>query len=141
LKVVTLIACAVMPAVVVNEVLVYVLYASDASSLTELWFVMLVGALPLLVAAFMIAALRGIGHPAAHGRSVRQLRFVAGIGLAPIVVGGLWSGVGATFLGIPASSPAASALYWYQFTFIAAIVADVAVFVMALLTPAATRSL
>jgi hypothetical protein len=139
LKAVSCVASAVMVAATINEMLAWALVnESFASSLSTFWFVMLVGALPLPVAVLIAVAVPGIGKPAARAVGVRWLRLVAGIGFVPIFAGGFLSGFGFAVLGLSPGSPALSAFYVWQYLFVAAVIADVAVFVMALLTPTHT---
>jgi hypothetical protein len=49
-----------------------------------------------------------------------------------MILGGLWSGLAAALLGLELGSAAASAVTLYQFTFLAAIIADGITLVVAL---------
>jgi hypothetical protein len=89
---------------------------------------MAVGALPLLTTAALIVWTLPRGH-----RAVSRLAVVAGVGLPVIAVFGFWVGLYASALELPLDSPAAAALTVYQFTWLSAVLADVACLVVALL--------
>jgi hypothetical protein len=55
-------------------------------------------------------------------------------------VGGLWSGLGGALLGLEQGSAAAFALTLYQFTFLAAVIADGITLVVALMTRTVSRA-
>jgi hypothetical protein len=55
-----------------------------------------------------------------------------------MIAGGFWAGLGAAFLGLEPGSPAGSALMLYQFTLLAAVLADGVTLTAALLTRSTT---
>lgn len=95
----------------------------------------LIGAVPFLVGAILIiVAVWGLGT--AGGTRTRAfvtlIRNVTAIGLVPMAIGGFWAGIGLAFGGIESNSPAAAALGVYELTFLAALVADIVLFIVAL---------
>ena len=95
----------------------------------------LIGVVPFLVAAVLIiVAIWGLG--AARETRARAfvglIRNVAAFGLLPMAIGGFWAGIGLGFGGIEHNSPAAVALFLYEVTYIAALVADIVLLIVAL---------
>jgi hypothetical protein len=92
------------------------------------------GVVPFVLAAILIlVAVWGLGAAGgtrAHG-SVTLIRIVTGFGLLPMAIGGFWAGVGFAF-GNELGSPAATALAIYQLTFLAALLADIVLLIVAL---------
>jgi hypothetical protein len=94
----------------------------------------LIGAVPFLLGAILIMlAVWGLGM-AGGTRSrafVALIRNVTAIGLVPMAIGGFWAGIGLAFGGIEPNSPASVALGVYELTFLAALAADIVLFIVA----------
>jgi hypothetical protein len=127
-----------------NLALIYLLFTVDhpGSDLSGFLPIMAIGTLPFLVPAGLFAWVIGMARASAEGSQVpRQVlgrvRAISGFGLPFMIVGGFWAGLGAAFLGLEQGSPAGYALMLYQFTFLAAVLADGVTLVVALRTRAA----
>jgi hypothetical protein len=124
----------------VNLVLVFVLFSANQAGrldteLTNFLVPMAVGALPfLIVGAFIAWTLTRIATRAGKPRqqSLTNLALISGIGLPFTLVFGFWVGLFASSLELPVGSSAAAALTAYQFTWLAALIADVVTLVVAL---------
>jgi hypothetical protein len=126
-----------------NLTMVYLLYAVDypGSNLAGFVPVMAIGDLPFLVTAVLVALAVG-RRPADPGeasrRFVSRLRAITGFALPFMIIGGLWAGLGGALLGVESGSSPGFALTLYQFTFLAASIADGITLVVALTTRATT---
>jgi hypothetical protein len=123
-----------------NLTLVYLLDAADhpGSNLAGFLPVMAIGVVPFLATAVLLArAIRTRGlEPAEVSRQVLgRLRAITGFALPFMIIGGLWAGLGGALLVETGSWPG-FALTLYQFTFLAAIIADGMTLVVALTTRA-----
>ena len=123
-----------------NLTLTYLLYSIDHPGISFAGFVPItaIGSVPFLVTAgFLAWALRG-NRPSQPGElsrsTVVRLRMITGFGLPFMIIGGLWSGLAAALLGLDVGSAAGNAVTVYQFTFLAAVIADVITLVVALTT-------
>jgi hypothetical protein len=128
-----------------NLTLVYVLFAVDhpGSDFAGFLPVMAIGDVPFLLTACLLAwAIRSRpSEPAQLSRQfVGRLRMITGFGLPVMVLGGFWSGLGGAFLGVETSSSPGLALTLYQFTFLAALIADAIAVVVALTTRTASAT-
>jgi hypothetical protein len=128
-----------------NLTLIYLLFAVDhpGSNFGGFLLVMAIGLVPFLLTAGLLAwAIRG--RPSEPDQLPRQLvgrlRMISGFGLPFMFVGGLWSGLGGALLGLEQGSAAAFALTLYQFTFLAAVIADGITLVVALMTRTVSRA-
>jgi hypothetical protein len=124
-----------------NLTMVYLLYAVDhpGSNLAGFLPLMAIGVVPFLATAILLAwAIRSrpSGPGEASRRFVRRVRAIAGFALPFMIIGGLWAGLGGALLGVETGSQPAFALTLYQFTFLAAIIADGITLVVALTTRA-----
>jgi hypothetical protein len=134
LLVVPVLAAALISIAGINPVLVFVLFSAyhqggrPDTGLSSFIVPMAVGAVPLLTTAALIVWTVPRGNQA-----VSRLSVVAGFGLPVIVVFGFWVGLYASALELPLDSPPAAALTAYQFTWLSAVLADVATLVLALL--------
>jgi hypothetical protein len=100
---------------------------------------MAIGVVPFLATAVLLA--RAIGRrPSYPGevsrRFVSRLRAITGFALPFMIIGGLKAGLGGALLGVQSGSSPGFALTLYQFTFLAAIIADGITLVVALTTRA-----
>ncbi len=122
-----------------NLTLTYLLYTVDHPGITIAGFVpiMAIGAVPFLITAGLLAWVIRSNRPSEGGhpspQAVSGLRMITGFGLPFMIVGGLWSGLAAALLGLDVGSAAGNAVTAYQFTFLAAIIADVITLVMVLI--------
>jgi hypothetical protein len=123
-----------------NLTLTYLLYSIDQPGISFAGFVPItaIGSVPFLVTAgFLAWAIRG-NRPSAPGEVTRstvvRLRMITGFGLPFMILGGLWSGLAAALLGLDVGSAAGNAVTVYQFTFLAAVIADVITLAVALTT-------
>ena len=123
-----------------NLTLTYLLYSIDQPGISFAGFVPItaIGSVPFLVTAgFLAWAIRG-NRPSAPGEVTRstvvRLRMITGFGLPFMIIGGLWSGLAAALLGLDQGSSAGNAVTVYQFTFLAAVIADVITLAVALTT-------
>ena len=143
--VVGVLAAVLMLIAAVNLVLVFVLFSAyppagrPDTELTNFVAPMAVGALPFLIVSALIAwtllgarAATKAGEP--RQQSVTTLALVSGIGLPFTLVFGFWVGLFASAQELPAGSPAEAALNVYQFTLLAAVLADVVTLVLALVS-------
>jgi hypothetical protein len=139
--VVAALAALLMLVAAVNLVLVFVLFSAyhqagrPETELTNFLVPMAVGALPFLIVGALIAwTLPRIATRAGKPRqqSVTNLALISGIGLPFTLVFGFWVGLFASAIELPVGSPAAAALTAYQFTLLAALIADVVTLVVAL---------
>lgn len=136
LRIVALVTSIVMIAAAVNVTLAYVLPKTDHPGSLQLdlsgtWF----GAIPfLLTAILIILAVWGLGSAEATRSHafVTLVRIVAVFALLPMAIGGLWAGLGLGFGGVELNSPAEVALIVYQFTFLAALLADIVLMIVAI---------
>jgi|ERR1700682_5912684 len=123
-----------------NLAMIYLLFVVDQPGISIAGFVPIIaiGAVPFLVTAFLLAWVirsQGRSEPGQLPRQViGRLRMVSGIGLPFMILGGLWSGLGAAFLGLEQGTAAGYALTLYQFTFLAAVIADGITLVVSLTT-------
>ena len=129
----------------VNLALIYLLFTVDhpGGALSGFLPIMAIGTLPFLVPAGLFAWVIAMARASAEGSQVpRQVsgrvRAISGFGLPFMIVGGLWAGLAAAFLGLEQGSPAGYALMLYQFTFLAAVLADGLTLVVALRTRVAS---
>jgi len=118
--------------------LVYLLdtVGQPKSNLAGLVPIMVIGPLPFLVTAVLLASVirRRLREPGPlTRRTVVEVRVVSGLGLPIMIVGGYWSGLLAALLGFYQGSPAAVPLTIYAFSFLAAIIVDGITLVAALL--------
>jgi hypothetical protein len=128
-----------------NLTLIYLLFVlgQPGSNLAGFVPIMAIGAVPFLVTAGLLAwAIVSAGSSVSPGQLppkqvIGRLRIITGFGLPVMIVGGLWSGLGAAFLGLDQGSAAGFALTLYQFTFLAAVFLDTVTLVVALRTRAA----
>jgi hypothetical protein len=145
LLVISVLAAALMVIAAVNLILVFVLLNNHrqiggpgTDRPTFLPYLAL-GVLPFLVTAALIAW-TALGARAANeaGKArqhiVDRLIAINVIALPLMAVCGFWAGLFAAALVLPAGSPEAGALYIYQFTLVAAVVADGVTVVAALVT-------
>jgi hypothetical protein len=124
-----------------NLTLVYLLYAADhpGSNLAGFLPVMAIGVVPFLATAVLLArAIRNRrSEPVELSRQILgRLRAITGFALPFMIIGGLWAGLGGALLGVQSGSSPGFALTLYQFTFLAAIIADGITLVVALTTRA-----
>lgn len=136
LRTLALVTSLLMTAAAINEALGYALFTLDhpGTSFQQYLPITLVGAVPfLLTATLIILAARGPRTAGGHRSqaSAIRLRVVSGFGLLPIAIGGFWSGIGLGFLGIESNSRTAVALFIYQFLFLAAVLADLVLLIVA----------
>ena len=125
-----------------NLTLIYLLFVvgQPGSNLAGFVPIMAIGAVPFLVTAGLLAwAIVSAGSSVSPGQLppkqvIGRLRIITGFGLPVMIVGGLWSGLGAAFLGLDQGSAAGFALTLYQFTFLAAVFVDTVTLVVALRT-------
>jgi hypothetical protein len=121
-----------------NLTLTYILYTVEnpGSNLAGFVPIMAIGAVPFLLTAGLLAWAIRSDRASSPGQASRQvigrLRIITGCGLPFMILGGLWSGLAAALLGLELGSAAASAVTLYQFTFLAAIIADGITLVVAL---------
>lgn len=128
----------------VNVTLTYLLFTigQPGSNIAGFVPIMAIGAVPFLVTAGLLTwairsdRLSDAGQLPRH--LVSRLRIISGFGLLFMILGGLWSGLAATLLGLDQGSLAGFALTLYQFTFLAAIFFDTATLVTALRTRTAS---
>jgi hypothetical protein len=122
-----------------NLTLIYLLHALNhpGISIAESVPIIAIGAVPFLLTAGFLAWVIRTERPGEGGqpsrRAVMRLRIITGFALPFMILGGFWSGLAAAFLGLDLGSSAASALGVYQFTFLAAVIADGITLVMALI--------
>ena len=123
-----------------NLTLTYLLYTIDHPGISFAGFVPItaIGSVPFLVTAgFLAWTIRG-SRPSAPGEVSRttivRLRLITGFALPFMIIGGLWSGLAAALLGLDLGSASGNAVTVYQFTFLAAVTADVITLVVALTT-------
>ena len=122
-----------------NLTLIYVLHTFNhpGIGIAESVPIIAIGAVPFLLTAGLLAWVTRTDHAAEGGqpshRVVIRLRIITGIALPFMILGGFLSGLAAAFLGLDLGSSAASALGVYQFTFLAAVIADGITLVMALI--------
>ena len=142
---VAVLAAALMLIAAVNLAIVFVLFSAyrqagrPGTELTNFLVPVVVGALPFLIVGALIAWTLLGARAAAQARKPRQqsvtsLAVISGIGLPFVFVFGFWVGLFASALEPPAGSPAEAALAVYQFTWLAAVLADVVTLVVALVT-------
>jgi len=128
---VAVLAAVLMLVAAVNLVLVFVLFSAyppagrPDTELTNFLAPMAVGALPFLVVGALVAW-------SVLQRSLTNLAVVSGIGLPFMVVLGFWAGLFASAQELPVGTPSAAALTTYQFTWLAALIADAVTLVMSL---------
>ena len=136
LRIVALVTSIMMIAAAITVTAAYVLPKTDQPGSLQLnlsgtWF----GAIPfLLTAVLIILAVRGLGS-AEVTRShafVTLICIVTVVALLPMAIGGLWAGLGLGFGGVELNSPAEVALTVYQFTFLAALLADIVLLIVAI---------
>jgi hypothetical protein len=123
-----------------NLTLTYILYTFEHPDIGIAGFVpiMAIGAVPFLVTAGLLAWAVRSDRPSEGDQlsrqAVRRLRMITGFGLPFMILGGLWSGLAAALLGLDVGSAAGNAVTVYQFTFLAAVIADVITLAVALTT-------
>jgi hypothetical protein len=131
LRVIWVLAAALMVIAAVNLVMVFVLFSANPQSgradtgLGNFLVPIAVAAIPFLgTAGFM--ATRG-------RRGAGSLALISGIGLPFIFLFGFWIGLFASAQELPVGSSSAAALTIYQFTWLASVLADGLTLVAALL--------
>jgi len=136
----TVITAALATLAAANLTLIYLLFVvgQPGSNLAGFVPITAIGSVPFLVTAgFLAWAIRG-SRPSAPGEMSRstivRLRMITGFALPFMIIGGLWSGLAAALLGLDVGSASGNALTVYQFTFLAAVIADVITLVVALTT-------
>jgi hypothetical protein len=139
LLVISLLAAALMVIAAVNLALVFVLISASGTNPPNFLSYIAIGVLPFLATAALITwTVVGPGAATKANRTprhiVRTLLTISVIGLPVMVVGGFWAGLFAAAQGLPVGSPEADALYIFQFTLVAAVVADGVTLVGALAT-------
>ena len=146
---VAVLAAGLMLVAAVNLVLVFVLFSAyhqagrPDTELTNFLVPMAVGALPFLIVGALIAwslfgGIAATKAGKARQQSVTNLALTSGIGLPFIFLFGFFVGLFASAQELPAGSPAEAALTAYQFTWLAAVLADVVTLVVALVTRKST---
>ena len=131
-----------------NLTLIYLLFVfgQPGSNLAGFVPIMAIGAVPFLVTAGLLAWVSvSAGSSVKPGQLpppqvIVRLRIITGFGLPFMILGGLWSGLGAALLGLEQGSAAGVALTLYQFTFLAAVFVDIVTLVVALRTRTRTGS-
>lgn len=136
---ISVLAAALMVIAAVNLVLVFVLISAYRTNPPNFLSYMAIGVLPFLATAALIAwTVVGPGAATKANRTpqhiVHRLLAISVIGLPLMVACGFWAGLFAAAQVLPVGSPEADALYIFQFTLVAAVVADGVTLVVALAT-------
>jgi hypothetical protein len=96
----------------------------------------------MVTAGLLASVIRG-NRPSEPGPLPRdvlsRLRIISACGLPFMILGGLWSGLAAALLGVDQGSAADYAIALYQFTFLAAAIADGITLVAAITTRAVSQ--
>ncbi|HEY6380023.1 MAG TPA: hypothetical protein VI316_12675 [Candidatus Dormibacteraeota bacterium] len=140
LRRVAVLAAILMVAAAVTQASGYVLYSLETprEALGTFWAAILIGAIPgVTTAGAIVRAIRRRDNPRG---TILRLRISAAVGLPFIFVGGALSGFGLAFLDPPSGSPAALAASVYVVTFLAAVLGDIVLLVVALFTRPPARS-
>lgn len=140
LLVVSSLAALLMVLVAVNVILVFVLFTTDQrighapSDLGTYLPWMAIGSLPFAVtAALVVWAIAGDRAGNKTRQTADALLVINLCGLPFMVLLGFWAGFFAAAQMYPTGSPAADALYVWQYFYVAAIVADVFTIIVALM--------
>jgi hypothetical protein len=131
---VAVLAAILMVAAAATQAAAYVLYSLEAprEALGTFWAIILIGAIPgVTTAGAIVRAIRRRDNPR---KTVLKLHITAATGLPFIFLGGALSGFGLAFLDPPSGSPAAVAASVYVVTFLAAVLGDIVLLVVALFT-------
>ena len=143
--VVAVLAALLMLVAAVNLVLVFVLFSAyppavrPDTELTNFLVPMAIGALPFLTTGALIAwTLLGLRAATQAGKprqpSLTSLALICSIALPFVFLFGFYVGLFASAQELPVGSPAQAALNVYQFTLLAAVLADVVTLVLALVS-------
>jgi hypothetical protein len=139
LLVISVLAAVLMLIAAANIVLVFVLISANRTDSSNFLPYVAIGVLPFIAtAAFLAWTVAGRGAATRSGRTPQQivirLLAISAIGLPLMVVCGFWAALFAAAQVLRVGSPEADALYVFQFTFVAAVVADGVTMVVALVT-------
>jgi hypothetical protein len=140
LKPVAVLAAILMVAAAATQAAAYVLYSLETprEALGTFWAIIVIGAIPgVTTAGAIVRAIRRRDNPR---KAVLRLRITAATGLPFIFLGGALSGFGLAFLDPPSGSPAAVAASVYVVTFLAAVLGDIVLLVVALFTRPRARA-
>jgi hypothetical protein len=137
LRIVALVTSMMMIAAVISATLGSILPRTTNPDISPQLYLpqTLLGAVPFsLAAVLIILAVWGLGMGGVRRSQslVTLIRNVAAFALVPMAIGGFWVGIGMAFGGIEPNSPASVALGVYELTFLATLLADIVLLIVAL---------